>query len=112
MAKKALTLLIFFFFSLSLLHLALHTQAKAKHFGDDEDVWGYHDFRPLVRKTQRKSLVDNEYGQISAVDISDGIRGPYHIQFFTLEPNSLFLPVLLHADMVLFVHTGSLLCMS
>ena len=113
MSKKASTLPIFFsffFFSLSLLHLALHAEAKAEFDLDDEDVWGGYDdqdFRPLVRQTQRKSLVENEYGQISAVNISDGIRGPYHIEFFTLKPNSLFLPVLLHADMVLFVHTGS-----
>ncbi|GMN29645.1 hypothetical protein TIFTF001_002517 [Ficus carica] len=39
------------------------------------------------------------FGVISAVNISDGIRGPYHIEFFTLKPNSLFLPVLLYADM-------------
>ncbi|KAF3439051.1 hypothetical protein FNV43_RR17326 [Rhamnella rubrinervis] len=62
----------------------------------------------VVTKDQRKSLVVTEYGEISVIDnIEDGTGGPYHIQFLTLEPNSLFLPVLLHADMVLYVHTGS-----
>ncbi|CAL2273798.1 unnamed protein product [Prunus armeniaca] len=61
----------------------------------------------LVKRDQRRALVVTEYGEISSIDISDGHRGPYHIQFITLEPNSLFLPVLLHADMVLYVHTGS-----
>lgn len=62
----------------------------------------------VVTKDQRKPLIVTEYGEISVIDIEDGTRGPYHIQFFTLEPNSLFLPVLLHADMVLYVHTGTL----
>ncbi|KAF2283517.1 hypothetical protein GH714_011641 [Hevea brasiliensis] len=48
-----------------------------------------------------------EYGEISAVDISSGTRGAYHLEFMTLEPNSLFLPVLLHADMVFYVKAGS-----
>ncbi|KAL6273899.1 hypothetical protein ACE6H2_024591 [Prunus campanulata] len=61
----------------------------------------------LVKKDQRRALVVTEYGEISSIDISDGHGGPYHIQFITLEPNSLFLPVLLHADMVFYVHTGS-----
>ncbi|KAJ6678578.1 PREPROMP73 [Salix viminalis] len=61
----------------------------------------------LVRRGHRKSLVVTEYGEISAAEISSGAKGPYHIQFITLEPNSLLLPVLLHADMVLYVHTGN-----
>ncbi|KAF9678351.1 hypothetical protein SADUNF_Sadunf07G0025900 [Salix dunnii] len=61
----------------------------------------------LVRRGHRRSLVVTEYGEISAAEISSGTKGPYHIQFITLEPNSLLLPVLLHADMVLYVHTGN-----
>ncbi|XVF15722.1 hypothetical protein REPUB_Repub09cG0180100 [Reevesia pubescens] len=61
----------------------------------------------LVQKRDRKPLIVTEYGEISAVKVSDGIKGPFHLQFITLEPNSLFLPVLLHADMVFYVHTGS-----
>ena len=49
-----------------------------------------------------------EYGEISATEIIDGMGALYHLQFLTLEPNSLFLPVLLHADMVFFVNTGAL----
>ncbi|XVF59588.1 hypothetical protein PTKIN_Ptkin07bG0287900 [Pterospermum kingtungense] len=60
----------------------------------------------LVKKHERKTLTVTEYGEISAAKLSDGTRGPYHLQFITLEPNSLFLPVLLHADMVFYVHTG------
>lgn len=63
---------------------------------------------PVVKKDQRKSLVVTEYGEISVIEVVDGTRGPYHIQFITLEPNSLFLPVLLHADMVFYVHTGTI----
>lgn len=63
----------------------------------------------LVKRDQRRALVVTEYGEISSIDISDGHRGPYHIQFITLEPNSLFLPVLLHADIVFYVHTGALI---
>ncbi|CAO2830260.1 unnamed protein product [Amaranthus hypochondriacus] len=70
----------------------------------------------LVKKDERMPIVSTEFGEISAVDIDDGSgsgsgsgigRDSYHLQFITLEPNSLFLPVLLHADMVFYVQTGS-----
>nr|KYP66731.1 Vicilin-like antimicrobial peptides 2-2 [Cajanus cajan] len=62
----------------------------------------------VVEKDQRRTLLATEYGEITAIDIKEGPeKPPYHLQFFTLEPNSLFLPVLLHADMVFYVHTGS-----
>lgn len=74
----------------------------------------------LVKKDERMPIVSTEFGEISAVDIDDGSgsgsgsgswigRDSYHLQFITLEPNSLFLPVLsvlLHADMVFYVQTG------
>lgn len=61
----------------------------------------------VKRANERKSLLKTEFGEISAVNFNDGSRfGPYHLQFITLEPNSLFLPVLLHSDMVFYVHTG------
>ncbi|KAL2326511.1 hypothetical protein Fmac_025569 [Flemingia macrophylla] len=45
---------------------------------------------------------------ITAIDVKEGSeKPPYHFQFFTLEPNWLFLLVLLHADMVFYVHKGS-----
>ncbi|KAG5241269.1 globulin-1 allele [Salix suchowensis] len=84
----------------SLLCLSLHVEA----WSEDESAGA----RPyLVRRGHRRSLVVTEYGEISSAEISSGAKGPYHIQFITLEPNSLLLPVLLHADMVLYVHTGN-----
>ncbi|KAH9617463.1 hypothetical protein KSS87_006604 [Heliosperma pusillum] len=62
----------------------------------------------VVKKDERTRMVATEFGSISAVDINDGYgRNEYHLQFITMEPNALFLPVLLHADMVFYVHTGS-----
>ncbi|KAM6591612.1 hypothetical protein CsatA_014217 [Cannabis sativa] len=103
----SLTLLIIFFFFLLTLHVG---SARGRDFGcEDEDFSGCSGggFAPLVKKGHRKVLVENEYGQISAIEICDGIKGPYNIHFFTLEPNSLLLPALLHAQMVFYVHTGS-----
>lgn len=60
----------------------------------------------VVRREERTVIAETEYGEISAIEIGDVRRGIYHLQFITMEPNSLFLPVLLHADMVLYVHTG------
>lgn len=66
--------------------------------------------RPMVKRDERRSLIETEYGRISAAKIStDGTRRPYYLQFITLEPNSLFLPAHLHADMVFYVHTGTLI---
>ncbi|KAK4790692.1 hypothetical protein SAY86_017996 [Trapa natans] len=61
----------------------------------------------VARRDERTVVAHTEYGEISSVDVGYGRRGTYHLQFITLEPNSLFLPVLLHAEMVLYVHTGS-----
>ncbi|XP_030529638.1 vicilin-like seed storage protein At2g18540 [Rhodamnia argentea] len=61
----------------------------------------------VARREERMPIAATEYGEISAVQVSDGASGVYHLQFITLEPNALFLPVLLHSDMVLYVHTGS-----
>ncbi|KAL3039024.1 hypothetical protein AAZX31_01G164100 [Glycine max] len=63
---------------------------------------------PVVERDQRRTLLVTEFGEITAIDIKEGQKElPYHLRFITLEPNSLFLPVLLHADMVFYVHTGS-----
>ncbi|KAL2905587.1 hypothetical protein RDABS01_004297, partial [Bienertia sinuspersici] len=64
----------------------------------------------LVKKDERVPVVATEFGEISSVDVDDGVgkrANNYHMQFMTLEPNSVFLPVLLHADMVFYVQTGS-----
>jgi hypothetical protein len=93
-------------FSLFFLSLSLFLHAKGF---DHEDVSGV---GPLVKKDERRSLVVTEYGEVSATKISDGIGGLYHLHFLTLEPNSLFLPVLLHADMVFYVNTGAMSSLS
>ncbi|CAL9051015.1 unnamed protein product [Musa banksii] len=61
---------------------------------------------PVVTRESRRTLVLTESGRITAVDVHDAYGGSYHLQFITLEPVSLFLPVLLHTDMVFYVHTG------
>lgn len=61
----------------------------------------------LVKRDQRSLIAKTEFGEISAVDISDGSNGSYHLQFFALEPNSVFLPVRLHQDMVFYVISGT-----
>lgn len=87
---------------LLLLFLSLPLLLHAGAFSEDVSGVGC-----VVTKEERRSLVVTEYGEVSATEVSDGIRGLYHLQFITLEPNSLFLPVLLHADMVFYVHTGA-----
>ncbi|KAL0449974.1 UNVERIFIED_CONTAM: Vicilin-like seed storage protein [Sesamum latifolium] len=62
---------------------------------------------PLVKREERRAVVSTEFGQISAVRVRDDVSGSHLLHFITLEPNSLFLPVVLHADMVFYVHTGS-----
>lgn len=96
------TLLIFFLIAISLCEIKAlsseeHSTVKA-HRG------------PVVQRDQRKILFDTEDGEVSATNVKDGQNTPhYHLQFFTLEPNSVFLPVLLHAAMVFYVHTGTYL---
>lgn len=96
MSNKASSLLLLF------LSLALFLHVN-KAFKEDASSG----LEPLVRKNERRQLVVTEYGEVSAIEIGDGARGQYHLQFITLDPNSLFLPVLLHADMVFYVHTGA-----
>lgn len=63
--------------------------------------WG---LGPLIKRAERKTVISTENGEVSSVTVADGTT--YHLQFITLEPNSLFLPVVLHTDMVFYVHTG------
>lgn len=60
----------------------------------------------LVKKYERSTIVSTEYGDVSEAVVTDGNR-PFQLHFITLEPNSLFLPVLLHYDMVFYVQTGT-----
>ena len=60
----------------------------------------------LITREKRRTVALTDSGQISAVEVDDGYRGPYHLQFITMEPSSLFLPVMLQTDMVFYVHSG------
>lgn len=70
---------------------------------------GGEDVGMVVRREDRTPVSETEYGEISAVRVRDGAGGVYRLQFITLEPNALFLPVLLHSDMVLYVRTGNIM---
>ncbi|KAL3725835.1 hypothetical protein ACJRO7_030811 [Eucalyptus globulus] len=72
--------------------------------GGDPDEGG-EDVGTVVRKEERTQIAATEYGEITAARVADG-GGGVHLRFVTLEPNALFLPVLLRSDMVLYVHTG------
>ncbi|KVI02751.1 Cupin 1 [Cynara cardunculus var. scolymus] len=61
----------------------------------------------LVKRDQRWLVASSAFGEITAVKMSDGKDGFYHLQFITMEPGSLFLPVHLHSDMVFFVDSGN-----
>lgn len=65
---------------------------------------------PLVTKEDRKILERTDNGEISAidVDVDDGCNrnSSYHLEFISMEPNSLFLPVFLHTDVAFYVQTG------
>ncbi|XP_068345100.1 vicilin-like seed storage protein At2g18540 [Pyrus communis] len=108
MFRKAFIFFFFFFFFLLSVSVSLHAANALKNEGEiGSGGDGAAPAGSLVKKDQRRSLVSTEYGEVWSVDVNDGHRKPYHIQFITLEPNSLFLPVLLHAYMVFYVNTGS-----
>ncbi|XP_060191953.1 vicilin-like seed storage protein At2g18540 [Lycium barbarum] len=94
----------FFLFIVVISNVVINVTALKEQEGTPGWEWG---LGPLVKRSERKSVVSTENGQVSSVRVSDGTAGFYHLQFITLEPNSLFLPVVLHADMVFYVHTGS-----
>ncbi|KAJ0468408.1 putative rmlC-like cupin domain superfamily, rmlC-like jelly roll protein [Helianthus annuus] len=62
---------------------------------------------PTVRKDERWPLMSSECGEVSAVKISDGKNGCYYLHFITMNPGSLFLPVYLHSEMLLYVNSGN-----
>ncbi|XP_009356668.2 vicilin-like seed storage protein At2g18540 [Pyrus x bretschneideri] len=109
MFRKAFIFFFFFFFFFLLsVSVSLHAANALKNEGEiGSGGDGAAPAGSLVKKDQRRSLVSTEYGEVWSIDVNDGHRKPYHIQFITLEPNSLFLPVLLHAYMVFYVNTGS-----
>lgn len=95
-----LSWVLIFFLTISLWGVKVSSEEHHHHGKSKEG--------PVVERDQRRTLLVTEFGEITAIDIKEGQKElPYHLQFITLEPNSLFLPVLLHADMVFYVHTGS-----
>ncbi|KAH0718506.1 hypothetical protein KY285_014537 [Solanum tuberosum] len=89
----------FLLFMIIISYVCVDVRAKRENEG-----W---DLGPLVKRAERKTIISTENGEVSSVTVADGTTGSYHLQFITLEPNSLFLPVVLHSDMVFYVHTGS-----
>ncbi|KAI9088918.1 hypothetical protein K1719_029197 [Acacia pycnantha] len=102
--KRQITLLAspfsFLWFFL-FLTLPLHGKASSTENVTKEEE------SPVMGKSEWIRITSSEYGHVSAIDVKDGPRSPFHLQFFTLKPNSLFLPVLLHADMLFYVYSGS-----
>ncbi|XAR73890.1 hypothetical protein NMG60_11008009 [Bertholletia excelsa] len=94
---QRLTLLVFFF---CLVIGCATVHGGARESGESPCV------EPVVRGDQQQILVSTEHGQILAANVSDGAGGRFHLQFITMEPNALFLPSVLHADMVLYVRSG------
>ncbi|MFS7918836.1 putative rmlC-like cupin domain superfamily, rmlC-like jelly roll protein [Helianthus anomalus] len=83
---------------------ALHGGGKEEE-GGGSVVPGKHG--TVVTLDQRRVVVSTEFGEISTVKVSDGKDGFYDLQFITMEPNSLFVPVHLHSDMVFYVNSGN-----
>ncbi|PHU26992.1 hypothetical protein BC332_05324 [Capsicum chinense] len=86
-------------------NVAINVRGLRENDGIPSWEWG--SLGPLVKRSERKSVVSTENGEVSSVRVADGTTGFYHLQFITLEPSSLFLPVVLHSDMIFYVHTGS-----
>lgn len=63
----------------------------------------------VAKEEERWPVVSTDYGHISAVRISDGINASYLLHFFTLEPDSVLLPLVLNADMLFYVRAGTLI---
>ncbi|XP_027074160.1 vicilin-like seed storage protein At2g18540 [Coffea arabica] len=61
----------------------------------------------VKKKDERKLISSSEYGEISGVSVRERTDLSYHLQFITLKPFALFLPVVLHANMVFYAQTGS-----
>ncbi|KAI4965031.1 hypothetical protein ZWY2020_057632 [Hordeum vulgare] len=62
----------------------------------------------VVEKERRRVVVESEAGTVTATDVADAAGTVYRLQFITMDPGALFLPVQLHADAVFYVHSGDL----
>uniref|UniRef100_A0ACD5TVC4 Uncharacterized protein n=1 Tax=Avena sativa TaxID=4498 RepID=A0ACD5TVC4_AVESA len=60
----------------------------------------------VVPKEKRRIVAASEAGTVTAADVADAAGTVYRLQFITMDPGALFLPVQLHADMVFYVHSG------
>ncbi|XP_044979400.1 vicilin-like seed storage protein At4g36700 [Hordeum vulgare subsp. vulgare] len=60
----------------------------------------------VVEKERRRVVVESEAGTVTATDVADAAGTVYRLQFITMDPGALFLPVQLHADAVFYVHSG------
>ncbi|GAB2283109.1 hypothetical protein Dimus_017640 [Dionaea muscipula] len=100
----SLSVLVLFVLQNSLSEAAA-TATAADDSSSSSYAWGT--VGGLVKREERRVLLSTETGKISSVDVRDGIGRQYHLQFIRLDPNSLLLPLLLHADMVFYVHTGT-----
>ncbi|PWA33428.1 rmlC-like jelly roll fold protein [Artemisia annua] len=63
-------------------------------------------YGPKVKKDERWPIVLSDHGKITPVKISDGINGLYYLQFITMQPQSMFLPVQLYSEMILHVNSA------
>ncbi|XP_037428093.1 vicilin-like seed storage protein At4g36700 [Triticum dicoccoides] len=60
----------------------------------------------VVEKERRRVVAQSEAGTVTAADVADAAGTVYRLQFITMDPGALFLPVQLHADAVFYVHSG------
>lgn len=100
---------ILFKFLLFVIIISNNVAINVRGLRENEGIpsWEWSSLGPLVKRSERKSVVSTENGEVSSVRVADGTSGFYHLQFITLEPSSLFLPVVLHSDMIFYVHTGT-----
>lgn len=61
----------------------------------------------VVEKERRRVVAESEAGTVTATDVADAAGTVYRLQFITMDPGALFLPVQLHADAVFYVHSGT-----
>ncbi|XP_051183349.1 vicilin-like seed storage protein At4g36700 [Lolium perenne] len=88
-----------------ILFLAVSATAWASA---DEEQWkaGGAVGGQVVQKEKRRVVAASEAGTVTATDVVDAAGTVYRLQFITMDPGALFLPVQLHADMVFYVHSG------
>lgn len=94
-------------FLLLLLLLAVASAAGAAPVTRKHERWRVSG-GAVVEKERRRVVAESEAGSVTAVDVADAAGTAYRLHFITMDPGALFLPVQLHADMVFYVHSGTL----